>query len=247
MEGWLFYTLAIASSFLVGLSKGGLPMVGVLGVPLLALAISPVAAAALLLPIYIVSDIFGLWAYRHSFSRRNLAILIPATTLGIAIGWATFSIVSDRLVTGLVGVIGLSYCINALIKRGNIATKQADVPRGLFWGSITGFTSFVSHTGGPPYQMYTLPQKMEKMVFAGTSTILFAVVNAVKLIPYYALGQFNPGNLAIAAKLAPVAVLGAWAGYKATSYLPEKLFFRLVEVALFLVSLKLLYDAVLGH
>jgi len=247
MDGWLFYALAILSSFMVGLSKGGLPMVGVLGVPVLALAISPVAAAALLLPIYIVSDVFGLWAYRRQFDRRNLAILIPATTLGIAIGWATFSVVSDRLVTALVGVIGLVYCINALIRRGNVEKKEADIPRGLFWGTITGFTSFVSHTGGPPYQMYTLPQKMEKMVFAGTSTILFAVVNAVKLIPYSALGQFNPGNLSIAAKLAPVAVFGAWAGYKATALIPEKLFFRFVEVALFVVSLKLIYDSVRGH
>jgi uncharacterized membrane protein YfcA len=247
MEGWLFYGLAIASSFLVGLSKGGLPMVGVLGVPVLALVISPVAAAALLLPIYIASDMFGLWAYRHQFSRRNLAILIPAATLGIAIGWATFSVVSERLVTGLVGAIGMAYCINALVKRGNVARKEADVPRGLLWGTITGFTSFVSHTGGPPYQMYTLPQKMEKMVFAGTSTILFAVVNAIKLIPYYALGQFNPGNLTIAAKLAPVAVFGAWAGYRATRFIPEALFFRLVEVALFIVSVKLLFDSAMGH
>lgn len=246
MDGWLFYALAIASSFLVGLSKGGLPMVGVLGVPVLALVISPVAAAALLLPIYIASDMFGLWAYRRQFSRRNLAILIPAATLGIAIGWATFSVVSERLVTGLVGAIGMAYCINAMIKRGNVARKDADVPRGLFWGTITGFTSFVSHTGGPPYQMYTLPQKMEKMVFAGTSTILFAVVNAIKLVPYYALGQFNPGNLTIAAKLAPIAVFGAWAGYKATSFIPEKLFFKLVEVALFVVSVKLLFDAAMG-
>ena len=149
---------------------------GALGVPLMALSISPVAAAALLLPIYIVSDMFGLWVYRRDFDRRNLLILIPATTLGIAIGWATYSITSERLVTLLVGVIGLSYCINALVKRGNVERKPADVPRGLFWGTLTGFTSFVSHSGGPPYQMYTLPQKMEKMVFAGTSTILFAVL-----------------------------------------------------------------------
>lgn len=247
MEGWQFYALAVLSSFLVGLSKGGLPMVGALGVPVLALATSPVTAAALLLPIYIASDMFGLWAYRRQYSKRNLAILIPATTLGIIIGWATFSIVSDRLVTGLVGTVGLTYCINALIKRGNVERKDADVPRGLFWGTIAGFTSFVSHTGGPPYQMYALPQKMEKMVFAGTSTILFAVVNAVKLIPYSALGQFNPGNLTIAAKLAPVAVFGAWAGYKATAMIPEKLFFRFVEAALFVVSVKLIYDSVRGH
>ena len=240
----LFYALAMLAAFTVGLSKGGLAMVGILGVPLLALVISPVAAAALLLPIYIVSDVFGLWVYRRAFDSRNLAILGPATTLGVVIGWATARITSERLVTLIIGIIGLSYCINALIKRGNTEKKPADVPRGLFWGTIAGFTSFVSHSGGPPYQMYTLPQKMEKMVFAGTSTILFAYVNAIKLVPYWALGQFNPGNLETAALLSPVAVIGAFAGYRATRIMPEKLFFRIVEVALALVSVKLIGDAV---
>jgi hypothetical protein len=54
--------------------------------------------------------------------------------------------------------------------------------------------------------MYALPQRMEKMVFAGTSTILFAVVNAVKLIPYWALGQLSADNLRIAALLVPPGV-----------------------------------------
>ena len=240
----LFYALAMLAAFTVGLSKGGLPMVGILGVPLLALVISPVAAAALLLPIYIVSDVFGLWVYRRAFDSRNLAILGPATTLGVIIGWATARVTSERLVTLIIGIIGLSYCINALIKRGNTEKKPADVPRGLFWGTIAGFTSFVSHSGGPPYQMYTLPQKMEKMVFAGTSTILFAYVNAIKLVPYWELGQFNPGNLETAALLSPVAMAGAFAGYRATRVMPEKLFFRIVEVALALVSVKLIGDAV---
>ncbi|MGQ0484098.1 MAG: sulfite exporter TauE/SafE family protein [Hyphomicrobiales bacterium] len=237
-----FYLLAGLAALTVGLAKGGLPMVGMLGVPLMALSISPVAAAALLLPIYILSDMFGLYVYRHAFDRRNLAILIPATTLGIGIGWATASITSERLVTLIVGVIGLSYCVNALVTRGG-ETKPADIPRGVFWGTITGFTSFVSHSGAPPYQMYVLPQRLDKMTFAGTSTILFAVVNAVKLIPYWALGQFTSGNLKIAALLAPVAVAGTFAGFRLVKIIPEKAFFRFVEVALAVVSVKLIADA----
>lgn len=248
MESDLFFhAMAVLASFLVGASKGGLPMVGVLAVPLLALAMPPVAAAALLLPVYIVSDMVGLWAYRHSYSARNLAILVPAMIFGVAIGWATAKVTLEQewLVRLLVGLIGLWYVISVLVKRRDAPAKPADVPRGIFWGTIAGFTSFVSHTGGPPYQMYTLPQKLEKMVFAGTATIAFAVINAVKLVPYWALGQFNPGNLELAALLSPVAVAGAIIGYKATSVLPERLFFRLVEAALAVVSVKLIHDALM--
>ena len=238
-----FFAVAAAAAFFVGASKGGLPMVGVLGVPLLALVMSPVAAAALLLPVYIVSDMVGLWAYRRQYDRRNLAILLPAMIAGVGVGWATAKITEEWMVTLLVGVIGLYYCASVVFRKANAPPRPADVPRGMFWGTIAGFTSFVSHTGGPPYQTYVLPQKLPKMVFAGTSTIIFAVINLVKLVPYWALGQFNLSNLEVAAMLSPIAVAGALIGYKFTSVLPEKIFYRLVEIALFLISLKLIHES----
>ena len=101
----VFLLTAAAAAFLVGASKGGLPMVGALGVPLLALVMPPVAAAALLLPVYIVSDWVGLWAYRHAFSKRNLAILRPAMVFGVGVGWATAKITPEWMVTLLVGMV----------------------------------------------------------------------------------------------------------------------------------------------
>ncbi|CAN5518464.1 sulfite exporter TauE/SafE family protein [soil metagenome] len=240
-----FWAMAVIASVLIGLSKGGLPMIGVLGVPVLAMATSPVRAAGLLLPIYVVTDMFGLWAYRREYDSRNLKILIPAATFGVAIGWATASIVSDRFVTMLIGIIGLAFTIEYYFRgRHRLEPKPADVPRGIFWGTVSGFTSFVSHAGAPPYQMYAIPQRMEKMVFAGTSTILFAVVNAVKLVPYWALGQLSTDNLKIAALLVPAGVAATFAGVKLTRIIPQVLFYRAVLIALFLISLKLVYDAV---
>jgi uncharacterized membrane protein YfcA len=238
-----FFLVAAAAAFFVGTSKGGLPMVGVLGVPLLALVMPPVAAAALLLPVYIVSDMVGLWAYRKQYSPRNLAILVPAMIGGVGLGWATAKITEEWMVTLIVGLVGLYYCATVVFRKANTPPKPADVPRGVFWGTIAGFTSFVSHTGGPPYQTYVLPQKLPKMVFAGTSTIVFAIINLVKLVPYWALGQFNLANLEVAAMLSPIAVAGALIGYKFTTLLPERIFYRLVEVALFLISLKLIHEA----
>ena len=242
-----FWILAGVATLFVGSSKGGLPLIGMLAVPLMALQISPVVAAGLLLPIYIISDMYGLWIYRKSFDLRNIYILVPAAAIGIGVGWATASITNEHVVTILVGLIGLAYCIDAVLKaRRKLPPKPADVPRGLFWGSITGFTSFVSHAGAPPYQMYVLPQRLEKMVYAGTSTIIFAIINLLKLPPYWFLGQVNLDSLEIALKLAPIAITGAYIGFRLTKILPEKAFFRIVEVALFLVSMKLIYDGVAG-
>jgi uncharacterized membrane protein YfcA len=124
-----------------------------------------------------------------------------------------------------------------------VPSKPADLPRGIFWGAITGFTSFVSHSGAPPFNMYTLPQKMPKMIYAGTSTIVFAVVNLMKLPPYIALGQVSFNSLETVIWLVPLALFGAWAGYRLTQIVPEKLFFRLVEIALLIVSLLLVNES----
>ncbi len=242
-----FWAAALIASVLVGMSKGGLPVVGMLSVPVLALVVSPVMAAGLLLPVYVVSDWFGLYAYRKAFDKRLLAILIPATTIGIALGWATASMVSDRLVTGLVGAIGLAFSLNLMLRKPVAGLpERARVAPGLFWGTLAGFTSFVSHAGAPPYQVYVLPLRLDKMVFAGTSTVLFTYVNAAKLLPYWALGQLNLANLKLAAMLMLPAALAVFAGVRLVRVLPQALFFRLVIWALFAVSVKLLWNAAFG-
>jgi uncharacterized protein len=240
----LFWVVALFATFLVGASKGGLPLVGVLSVPVLSLVMSPVMAAGLLLPLYIISDVYGLWLYRKHYSLLNIKILLPATTVGILIGWAAATHTNEHVVKLFVAAIGLLYCLDAILKsrRAEVAARPADVPRGAFWGTIAGFTSFVSHAGGPPYQMFVLPQKLDKMTYAGTTTILFAIVNLLKVPPYWMLGQINVGSLRTCLLLAPMSLVGAWAGFSATKVLPERLFFRVVELALFIVSVMLIWD-----
>jgi uncharacterized membrane protein YfcA len=241
-EVW-FWAAAVVAAALVGMGKGGVPIVGMLSVPVMALVMNPVMAAGMLLPVYVVSDMFGLYAYRHAYDRRVLAIVVPGAIVGIGVGWSTASVVPEAAVTLLVGVIGVAFALNLILRKPVVADpKRAEVAPGLFWGAVTGFTSFVSHAGGPPYQVYTLPLGLTKAVFAGTSTIAFTVINAVKLVPYYALGQLNLGNLKLAAVLAVPAVIAVFAGVGLVKRMPERLFFRLVTWALLLISVKLIWD-----
>lgn len=243
--GITFFLIAGLAALLVGLSKGGLSMAGALGTPVLAMVMSPVKAAALLLPIFVVSDWFGLYAYRREFDRRNLMILIPAGIAGIGIGWLSSALVSDRMVGLLIGIIGITYCLNAWRLRNHPpAPKPADLPRGLFWGAVAGFTSFISHSGGPPYQVYVLPQRLSKTVFAGTTTITFAVINLVKLLPYWQLGQLDLANLKTSVLLMPIAIAGTFIGVWLVRVIPQRTYFLLIHFALFALSIKLVADAV---
>jgi uncharacterized protein len=246
MQGWEFWICAVAATIFVGMGKGGLPVVGTLSVPVLALVISPVTAAGLLLPVYILSDMFGLWAYRREFNGRVLAIMLPGASLGVLIGWATATIVPEAAVELIVGLVGAAFAANLIFRPRLGGAREAKIGPGLFWGTAAGFTSFVSHSGGPPYQVYTLPLGMTKTVFAGTSTIAFAFINLIKLPPYWALGQVNVANLKIAAILMPLAVGAVFVGVWLVKVLPEKLFFQIVTWALLLLSVKLISDGLQG-
>ncbi len=245
MEYWIVAGLA---AFLMGLSKGGVPMIALLSVPLMSLFMDPALAAGLLLPIYIVADFYAVYLFRRAFSVRNLKILLPGAIGGILIGFVAVASVPGDAVKLLVAAIGLFYLVTALRRRFSkveIPPRPADVPRGVFWGIITGVTSYISHAGGPPYQAYVLPQKLDKMVYLGTTTILFTVVNLLKVPPFILAGQITWDSASQAIWLAPFALAGAWSGSAVSRVLPERVFFLLIEIALAAVSFKLLYEVLL--
>ncbi len=240
-----YFVLAGLASLLVGLSKGGLPTVGMLAVPLLSLFMSPVKAAVLLLPIYIISDVVSVWLYRKDFSAPNLKILIPAGVLGVFIGWLTASVTSDNAVKLMIGCMGVGFCLNTWMRKTPQDKQPVHVKKGWIWGTIAGFTSFISHAGGPPFQIYVLPQRLPKIQFAGTATLLFAVINAAKIWPYQRLQPYTYDDLMRAADLIPFALVGTVLGAYITKKIADVWFYRLVQGGLFLVSLKLIADVVL--
>lgn len=242
LDSW--WWIAGLAAFLVGLSKGGLPAVGTLGVPALSLVMSPVQAAALLLPIFVASDVVSVWLYRRHYSAATLRILVPAGLLGVVVGWLMASVVSDNAVKLLVGTIGVVFCLHTWLRKPVTGPAKApQVGKGLLWGGLSGFTSFIAHAGAPPFQVYVLPQQLPKAVFAGTSTLFFAVINFAKIPPYQHLRPYSGAMLEQAAWLLPAALVGTLAGAYLTRRITDVWFYRLVQTGLFLMSLKLVYDA----
>lgn len=240
-----FWIIAGLAAFLMGLSKGGVPMIALLAVPLLSLYMEPALAAGLLLPLYNLADCYALYLFRKSFSARNLKIMLPGAVFGVLTGYLAVSVVPVDATKLLVAGIGLTYLFNALRERlaqSPPPPRAADVPRGLFWGALAGLTSYISHAGGPPFQAYVLPQKLDKMVYLGTTTMFFTMVNLMKLPPFVMAGQITLDSLSQAIWVAPLALLGAWSGATISRILPDKVFFALIEVALALVSVRLIYE-----
>ena len=246
----LFWVVSITAVLFMGLSKGGFVGLGLLAVPLMALVMSPTKAAAIMLPILIVMDMFSLHAYRKFWHAGMLRLMLPAAVVGIGAGWAMVDNVSDDMVRVSVGLIAISFALYSLMRlwRGVDDRSPAWAQNrhiGRLAGFVSGFTSFFAHAGGPPCKAYLLPQKMDNQVFVGTSVIFFAVVNAVKLIPYAALGQLDMSNLLLSLCLIPLAPIGIWIAVWGVKRMPMRAFYNLTYALIFCVGIKLLYDGVL--
>lgn len=181
-------------------------------------------------------------AVPQNFSSWNLKVLIPAGIFGFLVGWFTASMISEKMVTLLIGLMGVIFCLNIWLRKKSIQhPNKPKVLSGLFWGTLSGFTSFISHSGAPPFQVFVLPQKLQKLVFAGTATLVFAIINLAKIIPYQDLQPYTANDLRSALVLIPFAIGGTYLGAILTKKIPDALFFTLVQIALFGVSLKLIW------
>ena len=247
MHDLYFWAVAVAAVFIVALSKSGLVgSLGLVGVPLLSLVMPARDAAGMMLPLLLVMDAIAVWTYRRDANWRILKIMLPGAMIGTAIGWALWSVVSDAMVLLFVGVITLLFVLDAMLPlRKKLEGLPPSKPWGAFWGGFAGFTSFISHTGGPPFQIYVLPQKLKPVDYAGTTAFFFAIVNTTKLVPYYFLGQLNTENLTNGLILAPLAVAGVLLGVWLVRRISVKRFYQLTYWLVFLLALKLIYDGVI--
>ncbi len=240
-----FYLVAVPAVILLGFSKGGFAGLGLVATPLLALVMSPIQAAGIILPILIVQDAFTVFAYRRSWDRRNLAILLPGALLGVVIGYLLAAKISDGAIMVMVGSISLVFASRRLALLRRDAASTTSLPgavHGVLCGAASGFTSMIANAGTPPFQMYVLPQRLRPDILVGTSAIFFAVTNWMKVLPFFALGQFSPDNLFLSASLVPVAIAATWLGTVLVRRLPAARFYPLIYSLLLCVGAKLLWD-----
>jgi len=246
----VFYAAAVPAVLLFGIAKGGFGgVLGVAAVPIMALVMSPVQAAGILLPILCLMDLIGLWAYRGKWVWPELKLLLPASLVGITVGTLLFGFMSAAVVRLIVGGIALAFILSSLYERHfRESLRGSYLPRaaGVLGAAGAGFTSFVAHAGGPPLTMYLLRRPLNKTEFVATTTVFFTVVNYAKLLPYGMLGQLSTDNLLASVVLAPLAPIGIALGVWLHRHVTDRFFFRFAYVGLFVISLKLISDGLSG-
>lgn len=240
----VFYYVAIPAVVLLGLAKGGFAGLGIASTPMLALYLPPLEAAALILPILITQDLISAYVYRKDWDSWNLKVMLPGAIVGMGLAWLLAAYLSDALVRIIVGGIGLTFVANTWLRRAKIEPHPTTAASGVLWGGVSGFTSFMTQGGGPPFQVHVLPQRLPKMTLVGTTTMFFTVVNLLKIGPYFLLDQFTAKNFTTSLILLPIAVLANFSGIWLVRRTPTDLFYQIAYVLLFVISLILFWQGI---
>lgn len=239
-----FWLVAAFCVLLLGLAKGGFSGVGAVATPILALLLPPLQAAAILLPIILLQDLITIIAYRRHWDGWNLMVGIPGGIVGVGLAGLLAAHVTDAHIRLIIGLIGACFVLSRWFGSATADAVKPSAVSGVFWSTISGFTSTLSHAGGPPWQVHILPQRLPKLALAGTTAFFFTAVNYAKVIPFFALGQFSPENFAVSAALIPLAIATSFLGIWLVRVTPQETFYKIVYAFTFLVSLELIRTGV---
>lgn len=245
----LFYGVAILAVLVTGISKSGLGGVALLAVPLLSLVISPLEAAAITLPLLLMMDFMGVFAWRGKADWSHLKVVLPGSLIGVVIGTATAQWVDGDDVKLVVGLISVLFCLYQWFGPwfNKSTQKPSDTKPRWFTGSLAGmgagYTSYIAHAGSVPYHIYIIPKGLDKAVFAATGTWFFTLVNMMKMPAYYVAGMMDWAVILQALVLAPFVPIGVYAGLWLNKRINPDLFYKVIYGTVFIIGLKLIWDS----
>ncbi len=239
----LFWVLAIIATLITGISKSGFAgSMGIIAVPLLSLAISPIQAAAIMLPLMLVMDYFSVRIWWGKHDSELLWRLLPAALIGVFIGYLSFDHLNAATLKLQLGILSLAFAIWGLLK-GSYLTIFTTNLAGRVFSAMAGFTSFVAHAGGPPWNAHLIPLKLPRETYLATSAVFFTSVNLVKLLPYGLLNQLHINNLFLTLVLIPIAWLGVKLGVVIQHHLNDQIFYQIILIILIVIGIKLTLDS----
>ena len=243
------FAVALAGVFLISFMKGAFGGgFAIVGIPLLSLAMDPIAAGALLAPLFVVMDLTALRFWRPStWSRVDLAMLLPALVVGIVLGYFALRDLDRHAVEIVMGVVTLAFAALWFIGGGEIKPRPRSTIKATLAGLSSGVTTMVAHSGGPPLTMYLLPLGMSKALYAGTTSLFFTVGNLLKAGPWLVLATPSRSLWMLMALCVPAVPVGVWAGWRLHERLDQRALYRLCYAILVVTAAKLLWDGLAGY
>lgn len=239
----VFYLVVLLVGLLIGLSKGGMGAVlVVLTTPLLSLVMPVQSAISLALPLLLIADGFALWVFWRKWDLHYVRLMLLPGALGVAVGSVILAVLPDFTLRRILGVFTLVFILYRLF--ASRLTGLAYRPRvwhGYAAGAASGLGSALANTGAPPFTAYMLLQRVPPIVFAGTTTLFFAIINALKLPGLLITGIFDLEQFVATLWVLPTIPVGVLLGRWLIERINPVAFERLLLVLLALAAGLLLF------
>lgn len=229
----------------IGLSKTGIPGLGILAVAMFAIAMPSRESVGVVLPILIVGDIIAVSFYRRHAVWSHLWRLFPAAAIGVVIGWWALGKLNDTQVARLIGALLIVLVMLQAIKMWADSRREKEADPKVHpllapaMGVVGGFATMVANAAGPIMVLYLLAAGLPKMEFIGTGAWYFLIMNAFKVPFSVRLGLINAHSLPIDALLAPAVIVGAIFGRWVLHRIDQRLFERAALVLTLVAAVKL--------
>lgn len=242
-----FFALAIPAVIFAGMSKGGFGSGAAFAAsPILAMVLPPQVAVGVMLPLLMLADVTALGPYWKQWHWPSAWRIMLGAVPGVMLGALIFHAADPDVFKLLIGMVAVGFVAwQMALKYRLMRFRARPFPTygGYIAGIVAGFTSFISHAGGPPVAVYMLSQNISKTAYQATTVLVFWVINLLKFIPYIYLGFFSVETWKADLYLAPFMVVGVLLGVKAHRVMPERWFFGLAYALLLMTGTKLIWDA----
>ena len=250
---WLVCCMAV---FSVSISKSGFGgALGALSAPLMLTILPAKMALAILLPLYLVADVWTVYIWRSYAVKTLLFWMVLTAVIGQFLGYLLIEVIDDNTLKAVIGALalvsGARYWL-ALLKPASTARPRAAVrdirrrfrQRSTIWCTFSGLSSFISLTGGIGVQIFMLPMAIHRFFFVGTLAWYFLFINLVKIPLFFDLDLFTAQTFGVSAALLPMIPLGVIAGKWLNRKMSDKLFYRIAHLALVLLGIRLIWSSI---
>ena len=246
-----FWLLAVLSVLAFSISKAGFGgALGSFSVPILLFVLPAKMALGVLLPLFLVTDIWIVYIWRHMLDQRILLIMCLFGLVGQIVGWILFDYLNDRILTGLIGSIAIITVLSYVWRRLSLGNQTSEeivksvnqriYQRGAIWCGLSGISSFVSLSGGIPAQVFLLPHALLRQAFVGTLSVYFFIINITKVPFYFEAGIFSESTIEVSLWLILIIPIGVILGKWLNNHLSDQIFYDISHLGLLVMGIKLI-------
>jgi uncharacterized membrane protein YfcA len=239
--GWIVVALC---ALMVGATKTGIPGLGILVVPLMALAMPTDKSVGTLLGILILADLFAIAYHRHNARWSHVLRLLPVALAGIITAYFGLRKMNQEQLKPIIGMIVL-VMLAVNYWRTRTGGKDVSIPSQWWFaaamGFLAGITTMMANAAGPVMIIYLMAMRLPKMEFVGTSVWFFFIINWLKVPFSTRLEMMTWQSVRLDLLMLPFIAVGAVAGIFFLKRIPQKAFTAIVQILAAAAAVALLF------